>query len=425
MTKMAVIGLGYVGLPLLATIEASNKYTAVGYDINAEKISQLSDGICPIKDDYTHQLMAKNRIQTSADPMILQDSDVIFICVPTPVKDDFSPDLSPLLGAIDLLAKYLKPGLLVVIESTVNPGVCDEILIERLEQKSGCTINKDFALAHCPERINPGDTDWNISNIPRNIGASSSAACKKAADIYRSFLQADVREMATIREAEATKIIENTFRDINIAYVNELAKSFDVMKIDLVTVLQGAASKPFGFMPHFPGCGVGGHCIPVDPYYLINRAMKSGFDHKFLRLAREINNSMPAYTVELVAESLNQIKKAVRGCRIGVLGLAYKGNVRDDRESPAHKIIALLRNKGAIVETFDPHFPEKSSCPSLEDILQKSAVIIIATAHAEFCDLPLQTFLRYNVEIIIDGKNVLDKEAFDGEKIIYRGIGRG
>ena len=299
--KLGVIGLGYVGFPLACAIARRKKYETVGIDLDVNKINLIKKKQSPVEDERAKQDIKTVNITVSTETKILQDSDFFLVCVPTPINYEFLPDLSPVKNACSDLAPYIKKGNIVVIESTINPGVCDEIIIPLLEQKTGMIAGKDFDVAHCPERINPGDSKWNVYNIPRNVGATTKEACKRVANFYRDILDTKtINEMDTLREAEATKIIENTFRDINIAYVNELAKSFDVLGIDLIKVINGASNKPFAFMAHYPGCGVGGHCIPVDPYYLIKRASQSGFDHKFLRNAREINNSMPKYTVELL-----------------------------------------------------------------------------------------------------------------------------
>lgn len=231
--------------------------------------------------------------------------------------------------------------------------------------------------------------------------------------------------MKSIREAEAVKVVENSFRDINIAFVNELALSFDKLDIDVKDVIEGAATKPFSFLAHFPSCGVGGHCIPVDPYYLIERAKRAGFDHKFLKRAREINNYMPIYTVELLQDALNMVKLPMNGTRVGVLGLSYKANIDDVRESPSFKIIEALKEHRAIVETFDPHVLNVSSKKTLNDILASCDALVLATNHREFLTmLTPELLMQYNIQVIIDGKNALDKDAFRSSGIVYKGIGR-
>lgn len=421
--KVSIIGLGYVGLPLAAAIKRKTDNNVVGFDVSRKKIDLIKSGVCPIDDAQCAEDMKLINLQISNDDSIIEDSDIFIICVPTPVLDDYIPDLQPVKSAVATVAKYLKKGNSVVIESTINPGVCDEVVIPILEEMTKLAAGEDFDVAHCPERINPGDPKWNVYNIPRNIGSTRPEATKALADFYRSFISGMINEMPDIKTTEATKIIENTFRDINIAFVNELAKSFHVLGIDTMTVIRGASNKPFAFMPHYPSCGVGGHCIPVDPYYLIERAGKSGFDHKFLKIAREINNSMPAYTIELLADALNEHCKPLKGTHIGLLGLSYKANVGDLRESPALKILKLLEQKGAIVHVFDPHFTERNNVASLEELLDKSFAIVLATDHNPFKKISAEQLNAYGIKVVIDGKNCLDKKGIIESGIYYKGIG--
>ena len=423
--KIGVIGLGYVGFPLACTIAKNKSYKVFGFDLSKEKIDLINQKKSPIEDKQAEKDIKTVKITASTDPEILKDSDIFIVCVPTPVFNDHTPDLDPIKNATKTISKYLKNGSLVIIESTINPGVCEEVIIPILETETKLKSGKDFDLAHCPERINPGDPKWNVYNIPCNIGATTPQACKKAANFYRSFINAEINEMSSLKTAEATKIIENTFRDINIAYVNELAKSFDILGIDLTEVIRGASNKPFAFMPHFPSFGVGGHCIPVDPYYLIERAKKSGFDHKFVRIAREINNSMPQYTVDLLTDALNSIGKPIKNTRIGILGISFKANISDKRESPALTIIKLLQKKGANLSIFDPYCLKDSTGNSLEELLQNVDAVLIATDHKEFKKLTPLDFQKHNIKVVIDGKNIYDKQAFLGTDIIYKGIGRG
>lgn len=421
--KISVLGLGYVGLPLAAAIAKKTNHEIVGFDPKKDKIEQIKKGICPIDDKQCAQDIQEIELNVSDEESIIENSDFYIICVPTPVLDDFTPNLNPVRNAVGTVSKYLQKGQIVVVESTINPGVCDEIVIPVIERETGMKAGKDFNVAHCPERINPGDTKWNVYNIPRNVGSSHPEATQKTSDLYREFISAEINEMKDLKTAEATKIIENTFRDINIAFVNELAKSFDVLDIDLVEVIRGASNKPFAFMAHYPSCGVGGHCIPVDPYYLIDRAGKSGFDHKFLKLAREINNSMPEYTIELLTNALNDLENSVKKSKVGLLGLSYKANVGDIRESPSIKIIELLDHKKADFKTYDPYFTDMSSSKSLDELLEHSYAVIIATDHTEFKDIKPETFIEKGIKVIIDGKNCLDKEKFKNSGIILKGIG--
>ncbi len=421
MKKVAVIGLGYVGLPLLCAIAKSGKYEVVGYNHSKKNIEKIKNKECPITDDLCEKELKELDLNVSVDVEILKDSDIFVICVPTPVLDDYTPDYTPLIDASELVTKYLKKSGVVIVESTVNPGSCDEVVMPVLLK--GNLKEGEFTLAHCPERINPGDAKWNLYNIPRNVGANPSKKVKEVAEFYRNILDAEINEVSSLKIAEATKIVENTFRDINIAYVNELAKSFDKMDIDLVETLRASSNKPFAFLPHWPGRGVGGHCIAVDPYYLINRAAESGFNHKFLKLAREINNSMPKYTVDRLQGALNEIEKPLKGTKILVLGLSYKENINDLRESPCLEVVSILKDKGADLKVYDPYVGEMSNVFSLEEGLKDVTAVLLCTAHNEF--LKINDILeKYpNVKVVIDGMNKLDKQKIKNLGIIYKGIG--
>lgn len=418
---VCVVGLGYVGLPM-AVRSVEKGYKTYGLELDRVKVDLIKKKKSPIKEKYLEDNLPKFTPLATTDPKTIKKADIVLICVPTPVDDQYYPDLRPVVSATRSIIKNLKKGALIVLESTVNPGVSEEI-IEPLFAESGYKLGRDYHLAHCPERINPGDKKWNVTNLPRVVGASDPKGLKIAVDYYNDITTGGVMPMKSIREAEAVKIMENSFRDINIAFVNELAKSFGRMGIDIVDVIKGAATK-FSFMPHYPGCGVGGHCIPVDPYYLIERAKKNGFDHKFLRTAREINNSMPLYTVELLADALNEIKMPLNGTKVGILGVAYKANVDDVRESPSIKIIELVKKAKADTLVFDPYIPAKSNVKSLKELLKKSQAVILVTDHDEFKSIAPETFKKAGVKVIVDGKNCLDKDAIEKNGIVYRGIGR-
>jgi len=419
---VCVIGLGYVGLPI-AVRSVEKGYDVVGYELSKEKVDMINKGKSPIEEKYLEDNMQKFPVKASTDEKIIKKADIILICVPTPVDEFYNPDLSPVIGATEAIIRNLKKGALVVLESTVNPGVSEEVLKPMFE-KAGFKVGKDVFIAHCPERINPGDPKWNVSNIPRVVGSFDKKGLDAAVAYYRNITTGEVRPMKSIREAEAVKILENSFRDINLAFVNEVAKSFTKLKIDVKDVIAGSATKPFGFMPFYPSCGVGGHCIPVDPYYLIERAKKAGFDHKFLRLSREINNSMPVYAVELLKEALNEVKLPLNGTPVGILGVAYKANIDDVRESPATKIMELVEKGGAKMSVFDPHIMKSSTVKNLEEILKKSTAIIIATDHKEFKEIDPKLFKKHGIKVIIDGRNCLDKDAIQKLGIVYKGIGR-
>ena len=424
MKKVSVIGLGYVGLPLALAIVKSKKYIVVGYDISEKQVKKILEKECPITDEKAQEDLKELELHATTNEKEIEGSDYYIICVPTPVLDDYTPDYTPVINATTTISKYLKKGETVILESTVNPGTCEEILLPILEKGSGLKAGKDFNIAMCPERINPGDPKWSVYNIPRNIGSLIPSKTKEVADFYRSFLEGNINEVSSIKIAEATKIVENTFRDINIAYVNELAKSFDVMGIDLIETLRAASNKPFSFMVHWPSRGVGGHCIAVDPYYLIKRAAQSGFDHKFLKMAREVNNSMPKYTVLRLQEALNEVKLPVNGTNISLLGLSYKEDIADLRESPCLEIMDILKGMGANLTVYDPYVKDMSNVETLDDALDKCSAVVISTAHRVFGDLTQEICKRDNILVVIDGMNKLDKEKIIKSGKIYRGIGR-
>jgi UDP-N-acetyl-D-glucosamine dehydrogenase len=422
MKTLTVIGLGYVGLPL-AILASRKGYKVIGIDVIKDKVEKVNKGISPIDDDYIKEGLKTAKITATTDYSLVKEADIIVICVPTPVTKKHLPDMSFVENATKSITPYLKKGQLVVLESTVHPGTTDEIMQPILE-KSGLKAGKDFYLAHCPERIDPGNKKWVVEKIPRVIGGINPESTKNAAEFYRSIIEAPLLELKSSKEAEAAKIMENSFRDINIAFMNEMAKSFDRQGIDIIDVIKGASTKPFAFLPHYPGCGVGGHCISVDPYYLIDNAKNYGFDHEFLLLARKINNSMPEYTVELLVHELNKLGKSVKNAKIAILGLSYKGNVDDTRESPAFEIIELLKKKGALLTIYDPYIPNKSDVKTLEEAIVKSEYVVLVTDHNEFKNMDLAILKKKNIKLVIDGRNCLDMDKIEGLGIRYKGIGR-
>lgn len=420
---VTIIGLGYVGLPLALRC-AERGYKVFGFDLDKKKVDLIKKGKSPFKEEFIEERKSLLKlISPSTNPSIIKKSDIVVVCVPTPVDEKFFPILDPLISASEIIIKNRKKGQLIAIESTINPGICEEVIMP-IFKKAGLKEGEDYFLAHCPERINPGDPKWNVTNIPRVLGAGSKLGLEIAKEFYESIIDAQVMLMGSIREAEACKVVENSFRDINIAFVNELAKSFDKMGIDVKNVIDGAATKPFAFMAHYPGRGVGGHCIPVDPYYLIERAKESGFDHKFLRVAREINNSMPVYTVEMMQDLLNDAGLPMKGTAVGVMGLSYKANVDDLRESPAIKIISELKKKGSKVVRFDPYILSMSDVKNLKAFLAKSQAIILVTNHREFLEIDPKEFIKNKIVAIVDGMNALPKDKIKRLGIKYHGIGR-
>jgi nucleotide sugar dehydrogenase len=420
---LAVVGLGYVGLPL-ALLAEEKGHEVLGFDIDAQKVRNLQNGVAAHLSENEQLLLGTTNCRFSDDERALENAGAYLVCVPTPVDEAHEPDLAPLIAASEIVGRHLSPGTLVVIESTVNPGVCEGVVLPILERASGLRVELDFYFAHCPERINPGDAVWVTRTIPRVVGAVGPESLEQALALYGSILDSALEPMQTLKEAEAVKMVENAFRDVNIAFVNELAMSFAKAGIDLTNVLRGAGTKPFSFMPHQPGCGVGGHCIPVDPYYLIQYGRENGFEHRFLASARAINNAMPAYTVDLLEAALESEHIKLEGATVALLGLAYKRDIADLRESPALAIRQALESRGARVQAYDPYAPAASSVQSVDDALARADGVILATDHTAFRSLTPERLVRAGVRIIVDGRNCLPKDAFLAEGLVYRGIGR-
>lgn len=420
---VGVVGLGYVGVPLV-NLAARKGYQVIGIDVDEAKIAGLKSGKYEDPELHIPPKHLKKSVNIGTDFSLINKADIIIICVPTPVSKSFSPDLRPVKSACKGIARYLKKGQLVILESTVNPGVTRTVLLPILSKRSGLEPGRDFFVAHCPERINPGDKKWHIGNIPRVIGGLDRQSLERATDFYSSILSAPLKPMNHLEEAEAVKIVENSFRDINIAFVNELALSFTRLGIDVVEVIEGASTKPFGFMPHYPGMGVGGHCIPVDPYYLIEKAKANGFHHDFLALARRINNDMPTFLYERLEEAMNQHLMTVNGTDIALLGLSYKPGIGDTRHSPTWPLLDKLKKAGAKLRIFDPYVLDGSTTKSLKQTLDGAPVLVVATAHREFNKLNFKELKKRGLKIVIDGRNFFDKDKVTKAGLTYVGIGR-
>lgn len=403
-----MIGLGYVGLPL-ALLAEKKGFDVIGIDLSKDKLDRLNKHQPVIDDEIANKQLTKSKITFTDDFSSLKDRDIAIICVPTPVDENKNPDLGAVKDAVAGVARNLQAGNLLVIESTINPGVCDEVVIPLIEKETDHIVGKTLYVAHCPERINPGDPKWHVGNINRVLGADSEKSLDLAYNFYSMLIDAKIKKMGSLKEAEACKVVENSFRDINIAFVNELAMSFDKLGINVFNVIDGAATKPFAFMAHYPGIGVGGHCIPVDPYYLIKYAQANGFDHKFLSLARNINESMPIYSIDKLEQALIQkTNKSLKGAKVAVLGLSYKANVADDRESPSYRVIDTLKERGAIVTTYDPYILEKSDVNTLDEALFGQDAAIVVTAHREFLEIKPKQLK--DLSVIFDGRNALVKQ---------------
>jgi len=459
--KIAVIGLGYVGLPL-ASLCAVKGHQVIGFESNKSIVDLLSNGKSHIVDDTVEELLARANKTSNLKPTVetneLSDCSIYLICVPTPINSNNEPDLTPLISALDAIAPHINNNNLIVIESTVFPGTCEDIVLPYIENKTGKKAGTDFQLAHCPERVSPGDEFWTTENIPRVVGATTQKGVKAAADFYVSILGGELYDirgirkkmrpkvfgtdsksgyetskiplgsvtmMRSIRDAEAVKAMENTVRDVNIAFVNELAKISDVLNLDVVDVIDGMSTKPFGKGPFFPGAGVGGHCIAVDPEWLKDAAKKAGYMPEIIQLARNTNNGMPEYAVSLLQDSLNEKSLPIKGTKIAVLGVAYKKNVDDARESPFFEIRKLLEDKGAELSIYDSWVSKENTADTLETVLNGCKAIFIVTDHDDFIDqLKKLDIAKLGIEVVIDGRNCLDSSLFTDQSVLYRGIGR-
>jgi UDP-N-acetyl-D-glucosamine dehydrogenase len=386
--QLAIVGLGYVGLPLaLSFVEAGCR--VVGVDASPERVAELRAGRSPIDDIDDARLavaLAAGLTVALTAEADLASADVVFVCVPTPITQSKDPDLEPVLSAAREIARSLHAGQLVILQSTTYPGTTGGPFRAALEG-SGLVAGTDFDLAFAPERINPGDPASAAKDVPRLVGGVTPAATHRAAELLRR-IQTDVRELSSPDAAELAKLLENVFRNVNIALVNQLALLCERMGLDVWEVIDAAASKPFGFMRFTPGPGVGGHCIPVDPYYLAWRAREFDFVDRFVELAGDINLAMPRHVVDLVAEALNEHGHAVRGARVGVLGVAFKADVRDPRNSPAADVIAGLAGRGAEVVYHDPHVPRFRAANgawltsvALDEVLGNVDAVVVVTPH--------------------------------------------
>jgi UDP-N-acetyl-D-glucosamine dehydrogenase len=356
--KTAVVGLGYVGLPLSLQFARSG-VAVLGLDVDPAKVDALHQGKSYIKHIASETVAAAVRAGTfsaTSDFSRILEANAVIICVPTPLNKNREPDISFVLDTGRTIARYLRKGTLVVLESTTYPGTTDEDLREVLEVGSGLEAGRDFHLAFSPEREDPGNPDSKVALIPKVVGGYTPACLEKAIALYSQAVKTVV-PVSSCRAAEATKLLENTFRSVNIALVNELKMVYGAMGIDVWEVINAAKTKPFGFMPFYPGPGLGGHCIPIDPFYLAWKAREYGQNTRFIELAGEINTSMPAYVIHRVADALNDRQKAIKGSSILVLGLAYKPNVDDERESPSYVLMEMLKTRGATVAYYDPHVP--------------------------------------------------------------------
>ena len=407
---IGVIGLGYVGLPLAVEFaEAGFKIT--GIDLREDRVKQILRGHSYIQDvpsSKVRGLVRSGHLTATTEFEALRRADAVSICVPTPLSKQRDPDVSYIVAAVDQVKKYVHTGQLVILESTTYPGTTDELILPELE-RTGLKVGKDFFLAFSPERVDPGNPIWQTRNTPKIVGGVTPACTKVAVELYGARLE-NVVPVSSPQVAEMVKLLENTFRSVNIGLVNELALMCARLKIDVWEVIEAAATKPFGFMPFYPGPGLGGHCIPIDPFYLSWKARASGFEARFIELAGYINGQMPEHAVDLVARALNARNRSVRGSRVLVLGVAYKADIDDVRESPSLDIMKTLSDRGAKVEYSDPYVGaldffgrRMKSTPLTPAQLRRFDCAVIATAHKI---LPYGLILRHS-KSVVDTRNAL------------------
>ncbi len=423
---IGVIGLGYVGLPLIVEF-CSKEFKGIGFEVDQKKVDSINRGdsyIVDVPNEDVKKCLDSGKLSATTDFSQLKDCDVIIICVPTPLRKTKDPDMSYILAAGDEIQKYMRSGQLVILESTTYPGTTDEILRPTFE-KAGFKLDEDFLLAFSPERVDPGNPQFQTHNIPKVVGGVGEDSTEIASLLYSKIVN-EVHSVSSARVAEACKLWENTFRAINIGMANEMAKLCNTLGIDTWEVVKAADTKPFGFMAFYPGPGLGGHCIPLDPHYLSWKARQHGFDSQFITLAEEVNSGMPKYVFKLAADALNDAKKAVNGSKILILGVAYKNDIDDMRESPALSVIDLFRAKGADVVYHDPFVPEVTFDHAYtigagdplyneeltDELIQSADCVVICTNHKSVD----YTRVLELADLIVDTRNALDKDMRDSSK---------
>ena len=411
-----IIGLGYVGLPLAVEFARAG-VNVTGIDIDTQKVKKVREGVSyiqDVEDDTFGKLVRTGKLSATADFSVIRDLDTVNICVPTPLRKSKDPDISYIVAAAEEIVKYLHEGMLIILESTTYPGTTEEVILPMLEA-TGLKVGKDFFLAFSPERVDPGNPKFHTRNIPKVVGGVTPECTKLAAAFYSLAIE-NVHPVSSPRSADMVKLLENTFRSVNIGLVNELCLMSEKLGVDIWEIIDAAATKPFGFMPFYPGPGLGGHCIPIDPHYLAWKARIHGFSPRFIELASEVNASMPEFVVRKAQSLLNDKGLALKGSKIVVLGVSYRKNVEDVRESPALEIIELLEKSGAEVSYADPHVPELAlhekiyRSVSLESSGGGGAdLAILATDHAAFDHAAILA----KFPVILDTRNALRGIASD------------
>ncbi len=421
--KIGILGMGYVGMPL-AVVFAQAGFTVLGIDPDRRKVETFHRDISYIQDvpsEVIAGLRQSGRLDMTADFAALKDMDAVSICVPTPLGKFGDPDMSFILSATEQLAKYVHKGMVIVLESTTYPGTTRELMLPKLTASSGLTAGQDLFICFSPERVDPGRKDWTTLNTPKVIGGITPACAEVAKAWYSGAIQTVV-PVSSAEAAEMAKLLENTFRMINIGLVNELAMMCERLGVNVWEVIDAAATKPFGFMKFTPGPGLGGHCIPIDPLYLSWKMKELNYTAKFIELASEINSNMPRYTVSRIMDALNERGRTLKGSKVLVLGVAYKPDIDDVRESPALDLIALMKKKGADVVYHDPYIPQirhehegwkMESVPDVMDCVREADAVVIVTNHKSY---DYEAILA-QATFIFDSRNALGRLAKDHPKV--------
>ena len=420
---VAIIGLGYVGLPLGVAL-AKAGYTVLGIDYNSSWVDEINQGksnILDVPSEVLKEVVSQGYLKASADYATVRQADVVIICVPTPLNSFKEPDLSYIRKAVDGLLPFIKHGVLISLESTTYPGTTEELIVERIEKEKNWHVGVDFYVCYSPERVDPGNTTYSVENTPKVVGGSTSICLELGKALYESFLPHVVGVKST-QVAEMSKLLENTFRCINIALINEMAMMCERMDIDIWEAIKGASSKPFGFMPFYPGPGVGGHCIPLDPLYLAWKAKEYNYFSRFIEVAEDINNNMPYYVVNQIAQILGYTGKGMKGSHILLLGMSYKSNIGDMRESPSLEVYEILKKRGAEIDFYDPYVESFNSKQGKievtmlsEEKLKSYDLVVILVGHSQ---VDYQYILE-NVRMIYDTRNVYD--GVESNKIVKLG----
>ncbi len=422
--RVAILGLGYVGLPL-AVVFAEAGFNVTGIDPDSGKVDSLKKGVSYIPDVKTEsveKLVKSGDLTATTDFSVLKEMDAVSICVPTPLRQTGDPDMSFIISAADELSKYMHKGMVVVLQSTTYPGTTRELLLPKLGNENGLKVGEDWFLAFSPERVDPGREDYTTKNTPKVMGGITEACGEVATAWYEGAIET-VHRVSSAEAAEMAKLLENTFRMINIGLVNELAMMCERLGVDVWEVIDAAATKPFGFMKFTPGPGLGGHCIPIDPLYLSWKMKSFNYNARFIELASEINTNMPRYVVERIMDALNDKSKALKGSKILVLGVAYKPDVDDVRESPALDVIGLLQNKGAKVEYHDPYIPhihhetEGWHMDSVKDMMKSvndADAVVIITNHKAYDYKAIVASAKF----VFDSRNATRKVVDNGGKVV-------